>query len=338
MCAMNRAVITLALVLVTTTLSGCLSVAETRQDHEKIRTTLNTLYENQVIDNLIRAANGVPFVHLDYTNATTTVTVTQDGGIGATPSLVTTRDHSLPGKMIMLASRVFTNAWSYDFKAGNSNQITLTANPVIDKNGVYDAYLQYLTNPASLMVSCDPPPPGRAHITRKWQGKYYWVPIEYSHLFLRLALTTSFQRGAPLQPAEKVFTVSVTKATQIGSTASDGTATFKLELDGDGVPNDTGRIEFTVDGATSKKFSVDPLDEDKGNAKVSSFTMIFLSDESEKSLFKTSDDFENSTFPLAAKLSLDNNRPEPPDTDGLLQAVKFGLDQIRMNQLRTGTR
>ena len=334
---MKRLVVTLTLVLASTALPGCLSVAETQHDHEKIRTALNTLYENQIIDNLIRAANGVPFVQLDYTSATTTVTVTQDGGIGATPSLVTTRDRSTPVKVIALASRVFTNSWSYDLKAGNSNQIALTANPVTDKNGVYDAYLQFLNNPGSLMVSCDPPPPGRAHICREWRGKYYWVPVEHRYLFLQLALTTSFQRGAPLQPPDKFYNVSVVMATPIGGAAADGTAAFQLNLDGDGVPKDTGTIEFTVDGKTSKKFSVVPLDKDRGAAKVASFTITFLPDASDDSPFKTSAAFQKARFPLAAKLVLDHNRPEPKGTDELIQAVKFGLDQIRFNQLRLST-
>ena len=333
---MRRAVFTLTLVIATTALSGCLSVAETQHDHEKLRTALNSLYENQVIDNLIRAANGMPFVQLDYSNASTMVTVTQDGDIGATPSLVTTRDLSVSKKVLGLASRVFTNAWSYDLKAGNSNQISLTASPVKDDNAVYDAYLAYLTTENSLMVSCDPPPPGAAHITRKWQGNYYWVPVEHRFLFLRLALITSFQRGKTLLPTDRFYTVSVVKAIPVGDPAPDGTLTFTLVLS-DSVPNDTGSIEFTVDGSTSKKYPVTPRDEDKAAATISSFTMIFLPDDS-SAPFKTSDDFKKLRLPITAKLLLDNNRPAPKNSDDLLRAVQFGFDQLRFNQVRLAPR
>ena len=80
---------------------------------------------------------------------------------------------------------------------------------MINSNEVYDAYLQFLGNPGSLVVSCDPPPEGKAHIWRKWQGKYYWVPIEYRFLFLKLALVTTSQRGKKLQPVDDFFPVSV---------------------------------------------------------------------------------------------------------------------------------
>ena len=63
-------------------LPGCLVISEARRDQDKIRTMLNTLYEDQIIDNLIRAANGLPFVQINYTNATTTITVTESGNVG----------------------------------------------------------------------------------------------------------------------------------------------------------------------------------------------------------------------------------------------------------------
>ena len=55
----------------------------------------------------------------------------------------------------------------------------------------------------------EPPPPGAAHIVQcsklgccDCAGKYYWVPCEYRHDFLRLALVTTVQRGQPLSTPE----------------------------------------------------------------------------------------------------------------------------------------
>ncbi len=72
-------------------------------DQDKIRTALNALYGDQIIDNLIRAAKGLPFVQLDYTNATATVTVTEPGNIGGTQ---TSEPNSvnLVGSILRLAS------------------------------------------------------------------------------------------------------------------------------------------------------------------------------------------------------------------------------------------
>ena len=40
----------------------------------------------------------------------------------------------------------------------NANQVTIQAMPVTTQNEVYDAYLQYLRQPGSLIISDDPPP------------------------------------------------------------------------------------------------------------------------------------------------------------------------------------
>lgn len=55
-------------------LTGC-AAHQIQNDNEKIRATLLNLYTNQVMDNLVRASNGLPIIQLDYTNASATVTV-----------------------------------------------------------------------------------------------------------------------------------------------------------------------------------------------------------------------------------------------------------------------
>lgn len=327
---MNKMAAMLILIFASGTLTGCLAVVETQHDQEKIRTALNTLYENQVMDNLIRAANSLPFVQIDYTNATTTVTVTRDGEIGAMPTLETTRDLSLPGKALMLTKRVFTNALTYNIKAGNSNQVTLTANPVTDVNAVYDAYLSFLDQPGSLVVSCDSPPACEVHIMRKWRGKYYWVPVDYRTLFLRLALVTTFQRGKPLQPADKFFTVQVDKSPLPPTGSGDGPIFLTVKVDPP-IPTDTGKIEFTVDGAPIK-FDIEPPSAVPRPATTSSIVIVFDPKKGGKSFPKVADLMAH--LPTSAKLYLDNNRPEPKDTDELLKSVRFQLEQIRLNQVR----
>ena len=249
---MRRVAFLFGLTAAVTVLPGCLVISETRRDQDKIRTTLNTLYEDQIIDNLIRAANGLPFVQIDYTNATTTITVTESGNVGGTQ---TTGPNStnIVGSALRFAHQ-FTNIWTYGLSGQNSNQIALTANPVITSNEVYDAYLQFLADPGSLIVSCDPPPEGNAHICRKWQGKYYWVPIEYRFLFLKLALVTTSQRGKRLQPVDDFFPVQVKNV--LFEEKGDRNVTFlTVKLDGP-IPSDNGRIEFTID-SKRVQFGVD---------------------------------------------------------------------------------
>jgi hypothetical protein len=326
---MRRVAILLGLAAVIA-LPGCLTVLETRRDQDKIRTTLNTLYENQIIDNLIRAANGLPFVQIDYTNATTTVTVNESGNIGGTQ---TTGPNST--NIVVAALRFahqFTNVFTYGAMGSNSNQIALTANPVINSNEVYDAYLQFLANPGSLVVSCNPPQEGRAHICRKWQGKYYWVPIEHRFLFLKLALITTAQRGKKLQPVDDFFPVQVTSI--LFREPGDRNLTFlTVKLDGP-VPSDNGEIEFTIDGKRVR-YAVDqpPAPIEGPGPETTSVIRIQFNPHTAPDLIGSVQEFRT-RLPLSGKLYLRNSHPQPPTTSNLLDQVRFQLEQIRLNQVR----
>ncbi len=326
---MRGVVLLLGLSAAVISFPGCLAISETRRDQDKIRTTLNTLYENQIIDNLIRAANGLPFVQIDYTNATTTVTVTENGNVGGTQ---TTGPNStnIVGSVLRFFHQ-FTNVWTYMLAGSNSNLIALTANPVITSNEVYDAYLQFLTNPGSLMVTCNPPPEGNAHICRKWQGKYYWVPIEYRFLFLKLALVTTSQRGKRLQPLDDFFPVQVKNV--LYEQKGDRNITFlTVKLDGP-IPSDNGTIEFSID-SKQVRFGVDQPPAPLGNPpETSDVIRIQFNPQTGGGAIKSVEDFKAS-LPLAGKVFLRNSHPQPPTTSNLLDNVRFQLEQIRLNQVR----
>src|SRR6185312_7993356 len=141
----------------------------------------------------------------------------------------------------------------------NSNQIALTANPAINNNEIYDAYLEYLTLPGSLRVSCDPPPSGAAHICRKWKGIYFWVPVEFRTEFLRLSLLTTVQRGKRLLPVPDYYAVTmleVTDSFQDDAQKKSGAMDLTIKLDGK-VPNDDGRLVLDLDGDTKAEFPVE---------------------------------------------------------------------------------
>jgi len=319
----------LGLTAAVTSLPGCLVISETRRDQDKIRTTLNTLYEDQIIDNLIRAANGLPFVQIDYTNATTTITVTESGNVGGTQTTGPNATN-IVGSALRFAHQ-FANIWTYGLSGQNSNQIALTANPVINSNEVYDAYLQFLANPGSLIVSCDPPPEGKAHMCRKWQGKYYWVPIEYRYLFLKLALVTTSQRGKRLQPVDDFFPVQVNNV--LFEEQGDRNVTFlTVKLDGP-IPSDNGRIEFTID-SKRVQFGVDQPPAPLGSPpETNDVIRIQFNPQAGAGAITSVGDFK-ARLPLSGKLFLRNSHPQPPSTSNLLDSVRFQLEQIRLNQVR----
>ena len=314
-------------------ISGC-ATTEVKVDQDKIRTALIDLYTNQVIDNLILAANGLPFVQLDYTNATATVTVSENGSIGGNQEVDATRPLN-PAARLAAVTRSITTSWNYSAGAMNSNQVSLTANPAINNNEVYDAYLEFLTLPGSLRVSCNPPPPGAAHLCRKWKGNYFWVPTEFRTEFLRLSLLTTVQRGKRLLPVPDYYAVQlveITDSAQDDFQKPSGAMDLTIKLDGK-VPNDEGRLVLDLDGK-AEEFSVKPFQGTGSPIPIMTDQIVIVFNPKKHPDLATVDALKGK-FHTGVKLYLRHSRPDsPPSTDDLLQNVRFQLEQIRFNQLR----
>jgi hypothetical protein len=313
---------------------GC-AVHQTRCDQDKIRTTLNTLYENQIIDNLVRAANGLPFAQIDYANATSTVTVTETADLGGGQTFEASRQLTLPVKAIIaVLTRTVTDMFTWNVHGENSNQIAVTANPVINHNEVYDAYLQFLNIPGSLIVSDAPPQPGLAHVCKKWHHKYYWVPMEFRYLYLRLALITTVQRGTSLLPPDDFFAVSVQKVLRDDPGEPGRSTRFLIVKISGFIPNDTGRIEFMVDGKTVR-YPVTQIPGVDGGARPDSVDTLRIAFDphANNNAIPTVEDFK-ARLPMSGKVFFEHSHPEPPNTDALLESLNFQTQQIRLNQLR----
>ena len=189
------------------TLCGC-AVHETHKDHDLIRTTLLDLYTNQIMDNLIRAQNRMPIIQIDYNNASTQVTITNN--IGGSDSQVTTASNifALPAASLSATRTVMTTLMG---NAGNmnSNQVSLTATPVTTSNDVYEAYRKFLKKDGNLIVSPVKPPPGTAHICKQYDHQFYYVPADRADEFFELAMSTTAERGTATETTDRFFTVTL---------------------------------------------------------------------------------------------------------------------------------
>src|SRR5262249_23156601 len=130
------------------------------------------------------------------------------------------------------------------FGASHSDQVAITGTPVTTSNEVYDAYLQFLSIPGSLVVTLEPPPSGAAHICKKCGKQYYWVPAEYKGDFFKLALLTTVRRGKSLLPADKSYLVALQKVVATLPGQSKHGVTLAVRIDKD-IPNDDGYIKFS---------------------------------------------------------------------------------------------
>jgi len=229
---------------------GC-AVHELHKDQDLIRTTLLDLYTNQIMDNLVRAANGMPIIQLDYNQAQANVTIKNT--VGGTESQAVTASNvlALPAASLMATRTIMTTLMG-NLSNENTNQVAVSAQPVITSNEVYDAYLEYLTLPGSLMVSHDPPPPGAAHLCKKCDGRYFWVPVFRRSDFFKLALLTTAQRGKTLLPPDVFFSVTVQSIEEERQAHSSETKYLILRLD-KAIPNDAGTLLFDVDANKADK-------------------------------------------------------------------------------------
>jgi hypothetical protein len=303
-------------------------------DHDKIRCVLLDLYTDQIMDNLIRAANGLPIIQLDYTNAAATITMRQTAMVG--DNLATTRSTVLAraAALTTTVTRQTLNMLTSSLSADRTNQVALTASPVITSNEVYDAYLAFLTLPGSLQVSCDPPPHEAVLLCRKWHEQYYWVPVEYKREFLGLSLITTAQRGKTLLAPEEFFQVTLQEVISQGRPNKFGVVELLVKFDKK-IPNDTGRVELTV-GKTVTFDVNEYLPLDAARPAETDRLRVFFDPEAEgakEAGLKTPADLK---FPIPAKFYLRQNRPKPPTTNELLDRIQFQLQQIQFNQLRTG--
>lgn len=96
--------------------NGCVS-SRLGSEQTRFREVLLGLYENQVMDNLIRVYNSRPIVQLAYTSIVGTIKDTSNAELGG--SYV-----DKPGPI--------GNLFNYKATGTSENQLTVTANPIID--------------------------------------------------------------------------------------------------------------------------------------------------------------------------------------------------------------
>jgi hypothetical protein len=313
-----------------------------------MRTALLDLYTNQIMDNLIRAYNGYPIVQLDYSDITGTVTHNSNASHGGNQSLETLRN-----EFAITTLRQFTSFFEYSIGGSQENQLTITANPVLNNNEVYNAYLEFLQKPERFIATDEPPPPGAAHIVRcapaapcdvggeicKGKGcvkkKYFWVPCEYRYDFLRLALVTTVQRGQPLEVPE-FFEVTVEKAedTTPENLKKRKQTRFTLYFD-KRIPNDSGELRATAGDATHR-FRIDRFTDPIDGAVVKRGDKIdrvwlFLTPDDTSGL--TANQLQAALDGRKVRVDLDSYRPTLPTTDDLLRSIRRNVGLIRLQQV-----
>ncbi|HZZ82607.1 MAG TPA: hypothetical protein VFE62_29180 [Gemmataceae bacterium] len=226
--------------------SGCLARKVTA-DGVNLRQALIDMYTDQAFDNLIRAHENRLFVQLSYSQLSV---VDKDAVTGSAVGGEADLARGRATDLTKSALAAFANTTNYTgkFPLGLSGQrdriLSFHADPVTDKNYIYDAYRDFAHN-SGLFVVSDRKPTCDVHIARKCGCNWYWIPREAGGDFLQLVIRTSFL-PAPPAPAEVAWETSIKSIDPAYD--KDGNLApnrYVITLTKD-VPNDDGLLQVTM--------------------------------------------------------------------------------------------
>ena len=107
--------------------SGC-TTAQVRWDAIGVREQVMKFYNDEIMDNLIRMNQDLPFVHVDVSTVSAAAASQVSGTVGAGETTTFTRNPiGIPGQLLRSVTRPF----SYSVTPLKSDTLTVTASPVI---------------------------------------------------------------------------------------------------------------------------------------------------------------------------------------------------------------
>jgi hypothetical protein len=322
-------------------LLGCLGCRSEQlaRDQDQFRMRLLDLYTNQIMDNLVRAEQGLPIVQLDYSSITGTITQNGTGSFTSTQTDMNSKMLVIP-TVVRTLLHSFTNTVTYNPSAYQTSVLTVTANPVLNNNEVYNAYLEFINpelKPGRLVKTCEPPPPGAAHLVRRWGDEYYWIPIEFKYDFLRLALVTTVQRGQPLTVPDRfdntVASASLVRSATVNSKVQNRfLITFEKKM-----KNGTGTMEATIKSVKYPirlTFDTEPLPAGQKRPKpgedTDRFIVIYEVGTDKGEIPASAADFKKALEGQAVKVDLDFFKPTLPSTEQLLSVINNNTQLLRI--------
>jgi hypothetical protein len=124
--------------------ASCTSLESAHNTHQA-REYLTEDIEDQVVFNLVRARNGLPFAHYDVSNVQSIVGQKVSPSIGGSRSGVWNRYQ--PRLAVTSAMRAITRGLSAGLGGERNNTVTITIAPVFDKPAIYASYVRFLNLP-----------------------------------------------------------------------------------------------------------------------------------------------------------------------------------------------
>ena len=301
-----------------------------QDDQMDFRCRVQRMYLDQVMDNLIRADRGLPFVQLDYSDITGTATTNRSANAGASHNF--DRDRTFSGIAVLTGiAKTTANAFDYGFDASQENQLTVTAEPVLDDNGLYIEYLRFVKRPDRLLKSPQAPPCGAAHIVRQCGDMFYWVPVEHKDEFLQLSMRATVLREQGQLISVPAFfeteVMGIVNTKEIEGTGDEKLMFYRVQIKlAEEVPNDAGKIVDAVINGRVHTFRVQPLKQVELGSDTNVLELVYSSRE----LDVTPDELGKALAGQTIRLELEFFRPPTPTLERVLKSVER---ETRLNRL-----
>lgn len=226
--------------------SGCLA-RQVAADGCGFRQALLDMYADQVMDNLIHAAENRALVQLSYRALTVTDIQYFKASVGGEIDPTSSKTLATATLAVLSTMQSVTSKLLFGTSLERDRQMQIYADPVVATDDVYTYYLAFAHDP-TLFVCSDTPPPCPVHVQKKCGHKWYWVPEDAAGVFLQLALHTTFMRGTD-PPPPVVWATTIQKIeTECGAFGEPLQNKYVVYL-APPVPNDKGLLFIdTADG------------------------------------------------------------------------------------------
>lgn len=200
-----------------------------QMDQSQLREILMDYTEDQIIDNVVRARNAMPIVHIDMVSVDAVVKTSLSASFSGGRSESSSGDRRVDRSSSLnanssgsgqssylyrtasaaasVASSVY-NPFNWSTSGARDNTIDVRMLPVMDEDAVYNAYEKFVSINGGDSVRDSlhfnvpdtklphPDDPDGVHVGKKWRGVYYWVPNKYKKEFFKLCISAGVKRDA----------------------------------------------------------------------------------------------------------------------------------------------
>jgi hypothetical protein len=246
-------------------LGGC-ATKTYQMEQSQLRTTIIDLQTEQLQDNLTRAYERQPFIHVAYKQMTGSVAIETSGQLSSASTNPPTDG--------------ITRVLTLMFGGKVSNSIQVLSSPVIDNDSVYKAYVDFADNPTYFGCADDDQhlDPKKIHLNWKRGKKTYYVKNEGKDAFLDLIIQTTV--SVKTIEVDKKLVRKIIEAREVSGT--DGYETvagknqhFLLLTFDSSVNNLDGSLSVKFDTNLERVFEVQPFSNTALNKKTTHLVLFY---------------------------------------------------------------